>query len=327
MPVALDFFIQYGYLILFLWVLTEQIGIPVPSMPIMITAGTLTATHKLSLPLVLLSVMAGSLISDSIWYFLGKRFGGTVVKVLCRLSMESSTCVRKTEGYFTKNGEKALLLAKFIPGLGTVAAPIAGQINMRYSTFAFYDAGGVLLWALAATLGGRFFGDVLKRHPNALSSSAQYAGILFIVLFVGFLVWRVLRQRAFLKEIRMARLEPQDLKGMLDHGREVFIVDLRHPLDYLPDPRTLPGAMQLTPDKLVEHSGEIPRDRDVVLFCTCPSEATAAKMALALRKMGIYRVRPLRGGFDEWKRLGYPLVDIPTEPLDAETSSGNAVSA
>ena len=311
MPVALDFFVQYGYLILFLWVLTEQIGIPLPSMPLMITAGTLTATHKLSLVLVLLSVLAGSLVSDTVWYFLGKRFGGNVVKFVCRLSMESSTCVRKTEGYFTKNGEKALLLAKFIPGLGTVAAPIAGQINMGYPTFVLYDTGGILLWALAATLGGRFFGDVLKKHPNALAGSAHFAGVLFLLLFVGFLVWRVLRQRAFLKEIRMARLDPEELKGMLDDGHDVCIVDLRHPLDYLPDPRTLPGALQFTPDKLVQHSDEIPRDRDVVLFCTCPSEATAAKMALTLRKMGVYRVRPLRGGYDEWKRLGYPLVDIP----------------
>jgi membrane protein DedA with SNARE-associated domain/rhodanese-related sulfurtransferase len=322
LPVALDFFIQYGYLILFLWVLTEQIGIPLPSMPIMITAGTLTATHKLSLVLVLLSVLAGSLVSDTIWYFLGKRFGGAVVKLVCRLSMESSTCVRKTEGYFTKNGEKALLVAKFIPGLGTVAAPIAGQVNMGYPTFVLYDTGGILLWALSATLGGRFFVDVIKRHPNALSGSAHFAGVLFLALFVGFLVWRVLRQRAFLKEIRMARLEPQELKSMLDSGREVCIVDLRHPLDYLPDPRTLPGALQLTPDKLVQHSDEIPRDRDVVLFCTCPSEATAAKMALTLRKMGVYRVRPLLGGFDEWKRLGYPLVDIPIE----DSVVGQAVS-
>jgi rhodanese-related sulfurtransferase len=98
---------------------------------------------------------------------------------------------------------------------------------------------------------------------------------------------------------------------MIDRNQEVYIVDLRHPLDYLPDPRTLPGAVLLTPDKLVEHTDQIPRDRDVVLFCTCPSEATAAKMALTLRKIGVYRVRPLRGGFDEWKRLGYPLEEIP----------------
>ena len=137
--------------------------------------------------------------------------------------------------------------------------------------------------------------------------------VLFVLLLLGFLSYRFLRQRAFLREIRTARVDPNELKAMLDRGQEVYIVDLRHPLDYLPDPRTLPGAVLLTPDKLVLQSDEIPRDRDVVLFCTCPSEATAAKMALAIRKMGVYRVRPLLGGFDEWKRLGFPLVEIPPQ--------------
>jgi rhodanese-related sulfurtransferase len=108
----------------------------------------------------------------------------------------------------------------------------------------------------------------------------------------------------------MSRMEPTELKELIDAGQPVFIVDLRHPLDYLPDPRTIPGSLSLTPDKLVAESDRIPRDQEVVLFCTCPSEATAARMALKLRELGIHRVRPLRGGFEEWRKLGYPLVDI-----------------
>jgi len=311
MPVALTFFMKYGYFILFLWVMTEQIGVPIPSTPLLITAGTLTAAHKLSLPLVVMAIVLGCLVSDTLWYFMGKRYGGAVVRLLCRLSMESKTCVKKTEGYFTRNGERALLLAKFIPGLGTVAAPIAGQTSMPLHLFLAYDTAGALLWALAFTLAGRFFGDFLKHNPNIFPSITHVAGFLFVLLLIGFLIYRFTRQRAFIKEMRTARMEPEDLKGILDNGQKVYIIDLRHPLDYLPDPRTLPGAVLLTPDKLVEHTDNIPRDCDVVLFCTCPSEATAAKMALTLRKIGIHRVRPLRGGFDEWKRLGYPLEAIP----------------
>jgi rhodanese-related sulfurtransferase len=235
-----------------------------------------------------------------------------VVRLMCRLSLESSACVRKTEGYFTKRGAAALLVAKFVPGLGSVAAPIAGQIGMGYGKFVLSDAAGVLLWTVSVTVGGRFFGDILKHHPHALSWTAHFFGAIFVLLFIGFLVWRMLQRRAFLRSMRMARLEPQDLKRMMDSGQPVFIVDLRHPLDYLPDPRTIPGALSLTPDKLVEQSDLIPRDREAVLFCTCPSEATAARMALRLRAMGIHRVCPLRGGFEEWRRLGYPLVDIAT---------------
>jgi len=321
MPVALSFFMKYGYFILFFWVMTEQIGVPIPSAPLLITAGTLTATHRLNLPLVLIAIVLGCLASDTTWYFMGKRYGGAVVRLLCRLSMESNTCVKKTEGYFTRNGERALLLAKFIPGLGTVAAPIAGQTGMPLHLFLTYDAIGALLWALAFTLGGRFFGDFLKHHPDAFPSVTHVAGIVFVLLLIGFLIYRFSRQRAFIKEMRTARLEPDELKTMLDNGQQVYIVDLRHPLDYLPDPRTLPGAILYTPDKLVEHTDTIPRDRDVVLFCTCPSEATAAKMALTLRKMGVYRVRPLRGGFDEWKRLGFPLEEIPEAATAVTTQS------
>ncbi|MGA8528531.1 MAG: VTT domain-containing protein [Acidobacteriaceae bacterium] len=317
MPIALDFFLKYGYAVVLLWVLTEQLGFPIPSTPLLLMAGTLTATHQLNLPLVWAAALVGSLIADTVWYIFGQRYGAAVVRLMCRLSLESSACVRKTEGYFTRRGPAALLVAKFIPGLGSVAAPIAGQIGMGYGRFLLFDAGGVLLWAMTVTLGGYFFGDLLRRNPHALSWTLHFFGLLFALLFVGFLVWRMLQRRAFLRSVRMARLEPFDLKRMLDDGQKVFIVDLRHPLDYLPDPRTLPGALSLTPDKLVEQTDSIPRDQEIVLFCTCPSEATAAKMALQLRRMGIYRVRPLRGGYDEWKRLGYPLVDITAQSAPA----------
>jgi membrane protein DedA with SNARE-associated domain/rhodanese-related sulfurtransferase len=310
MPIALDFFLRYAYLLVFLWVLTEQLGMPVPSTPLLLAAGTLTGTHKLHLPLVLAAALAGSLIADSIWYCFGMRYGGVVVRLVCKLSFESTACVRKTELYFTKRGPAALLVAKFIPGLGAVAAPIAGQIGMGYGKFALYDAGGILLWSGTVTLVGRFFGDWLNRNPNAFRITGHFFGVIFVLLFLGFLAYRMLQRRAFLKSVRMARLDPWELKHMLDSGQKVFIVDLRHPLDYLPDPRTLPGALSLTPDKLMDLCDTIPRDQEIVLFCTCPSEATAARMALKLRKIGIHRVRPLRGGYDEWKRLGYPLVDI-----------------
>ncbi len=313
MPIAVDFFLHYVYLILFLWVMAEQLGMPIPSIPLLLTAGTLTGTHKAHLPLVLLVVMLACAISDSIWYLLGKKYGGSVVKMLCRLSLESATCVRKTTNYFTSHGSKALLIAKFIPGLSTVAAPIAGQTNMPYSTFLAYDMGGALLWSLSMTLAGRFFGDALEKDPHVLGVFGHFAGVLFILLLLGFFLYRVLKQQAFLKRVRGAKIEPEELKEMMDAGREMFIVDLRHPLDYLPDPRVLPGALRLSPESISTHSEQIPRDRDVVLYCTCPSDATSGKVALRLRKLGIFRVRPLRGGFDEWKKLGYPLVHLDEE--------------
>lgn len=307
MPVALDFFIHHAYLILFAWIAAEQIGLPVPSVPLLLTAGTLTATHQINLTLVLMSAVAACLVSDSIWYFMGVRHGAVIVRTVCKLSFESAACVRRTGDFFQRYGARSLLLAKFVPGLGAVAAPIAGQSKMPYSTFIAFDAAGALLWSLTATLAGRFFGDWLKHHPEALAEVGHSARLLFILLLVGFFCYRIYRQRAFLRQIRGAKIEPEELKAMLDKGDDVYIIDLRHPLDYLPDPRRLPGAVLFKPDTLVAEGDRIPRDRDIVLYCTCPSDATSARTALRLRSLGVYRVRPLHGGYDAWKKLGYPL--------------------
>lgn len=314
MPVALDFFLHHAYVILFGWIAIEQIGLPIPSAPLLLTAGTLTSTHKLNLPLIVLSAVLACLLSDSIWYFLGARYGGSIVRMVCKLSFESAACVRRTGDFFQNYGSRALLLAKFVPGLGAVAAPIAGQSRMPYSTFLIFDAGGALLWSLSVALIGRFFGDVLKRHPEVFEDAGHSAGLLFVLLLVGFFCYRVYRQRAFLREIRGAKIEPEDLKAKLDAGEDVYIIDLRHPLDYLPDPRRLPGAVLFKPDTLVAEGDRIPRDRDIVLYCTCPSDATSARTALRLRNLGIYRVRPLHGGYEAWKKLGYPL-----EPMEQRT--------
>lgn len=314
MPIALAFFVHYAYLILFLWVLVEQIGVPVPSIPVLLTAGTLSATHKIHHSYALLAVLAACVVSDSMWYALGRRYGSSVLKLLCRLSLEASTCVSKTEGYFSRRGPATLLFSKFIPGLSTVAPPIAGQIGMPYGRFLLWDLAGSFLWAETFLLIGRFFGDIAQKSAPFFHWLGHFAFAIFVLMVMGIMAYRILKQRKFLQQVRELRLEPAELKAMIDLAQKQgntppFIVDLRHPLDYLPDPRVLPGALRIGPNEIRQHSEIIPRDRDVVLYCTCPSEETSAKLALQLHKMGVYRVRPLRGGFEGWKDAGYPLVD------------------
>jgi len=333
MPIALEFLVQYAYVILFLWILIEQLGIPIPSIPLLLTAGTLSATHRISGTYSLLAVLLACGIADSIWFALGRRYGGSVIRLLCRLSFEATTCVSRTEGYFTRRGPVTLLFAKFVPGLATVAPPIAGETGMKYSRFLIYDLAGSLIWAEAYLLAGRFFGDIAKRSAPFFHFLGRFAFVIFALMVLGFIAQRIYKQRKFLTEVRAMRLEPSELKEMLDaaaeHGNTPpFIVDLRHPLDYLPDPRVLPGALRIGPNELTQHSEVIPRDRDVILYCTCPNEETSAKVALQLHKLGIYRVRPLHGGFDGWKEAGYPLhdyvQDVPTSPAGASLQSTSA---
>lgn len=309
---VLQFLVHYGYWVLFFWILLEQLGMPLPSIPMLLMAGTLSATHAMQLFGVLLAILVSSLLADSVWFFLGRQYGSTVTRWICKFSLEDASCVRKTEDLIAARGANSLLIAKFIPGLNLMAAPLAGQSRMEYYNFLLYDSAVTLLWGTAFVFLGRVFGDALRRNQDALHWMGHLAWVVFILLLVALLVTRIWRRQAFLHKVRTMRLEPDDLKAMLDRGENVYIVDLRHPLDCLPDPRVLPGAVRMLPNELVQRNADLPRDRDIVLYCTCPSEATSARMALTMRRLGIERIRPLRGGFDAWKDKGYPLVDAET---------------
>ena len=297
----------YGYLLLFGWVLVEQLGVPLPASPVLLAAGALSAEHEISFALALLAGLIAALLADSAWFLIGRKYGHHVLRILCKLSLEPSSCVRTTQNSFGRRRAVTLMIAKFVPGLATLAPPVAGENGMAFGPFLLFDGIGSLLWVGGLLVGGRLFGDALKRDPNLLNWAGRFSGALLALGIAGFFLARIYRRQSFLRKLVDARLEPEDLKRQLDAGENVYIVDLRHPLELLPDPFTLPGARHFTPEALAAHSSEIPRDRDVVLYCTCPSEATAAKTALSLHKLGIESVRPLRGGFDEWKRLGYPL--------------------
>ncbi len=307
MALPTQILLVYGYLLVFAWVLVEQFGIPLPATPVLLAAGALSAEHKISFPEALLAGVLACLISDSSWFFIGKRYGHHVLRILCKLSMEPTICVRRTQNSFGKRRAGTLLIAKFVPGLATLAPPVAGQNGMAYPVFLFFDALGALMWVAALLTAGRLFGDALKRDPTLLNWVGRFSGVLLVLGILGFFIARLYRRRMVLRKLVAARLEPDELKRQLDAGEQVYIVDLRHPLELLPDPFTLPGAVHVSPEALAAKVHEIPRDRDVVLYCTCPSEATAAKTAMTLHKLGIQRVRPLRGGFDEWKRRGYPM--------------------
>uniref|UniRef100_E6QM38 Rhodanese domain-containing protein n=1 Tax=mine drainage metagenome TaxID=410659 RepID=E6QM38_9ZZZZ len=297
-------------MLIFGWVLLEQAGFPLPATPVLLAAGALSVTEHIRFSVALLAGVAACMLADVTWFFLGKRYGHHLLRLLCRFSLEATTCVRRTHESFGRRGAYTLLFAKFVPGLSIVAPPVAGQTGMRFRRFLVFDAIGATIWVGTLLLGGRLFGDLLMRDPSALNLIGRFAGGLLLAGILLFFASRLYRRESLLRRLRTARLEPQTLKSMLDRGEAVYIVDLRHPLELVPDPFTLPGALHLSPEELSLRSGEIPLDRDIVLYCTCPSEATAAKTAMTLHKLGIDRVRPLRGGYDEWKRLGYPLQQI-----------------
>lgn len=265
---TLSFVLHHPYLVLASVVLAEQLGLPVPALPFLLGAGALAGMGKLSPSLAIGLAVAASLVADLVWYEAGRRRGGQVLKLLCRISLEPDSCVRRTENVFARHGARTLLVAKFLPGLNTVAPPMAGMIGMRLPRFLLWDGAGALLWA------GSFFaaGLVLADQIETVAESAAALGgrlvAALLALFALWLLWKYVQRQRFLRSLRVARITPEDLKRRLDEGEEIVIVDLRGALDFELDPQRLPGALRLSAEDLETRHAEIPRGREVVLYCT-----------------------------------------------------------
>jgi membrane protein DedA with SNARE-associated domain/rhodanese-related sulfurtransferase len=305
------FLIHHRYLLLLAWVFVEQIGLPLPAAPVLLAAGALAGTGHLNLWISGLAALTAALLSDMIWYVIGRRRGNTVLGFLCRVSLEPDSCARRAQNVYSRHGAPSLLVAKFIPWLNTAAPPLAGAFGMRFLQFLVFDTLGILLWAGTFLGLGYLFSSQLEQ----LAHYAHQIGTALVLLVVcgslaGYLVRKYVRRKQFLRQLRMVRITPEELKQKLDAGEEIAIVDLRHPLDFLPEPYLIPGAIRMSMEELSHLHEAIPRDRDVVVYCTCPNEATSAMTAFRLRQLGITRVRPLAGVFFAWREHGYP-VDSP----------------
>ncbi len=304
---SLQFLADHGAMVLFWVILVEQVGAPIPAIPLLVAAGALVGAGKMSLATVLLVPVAASLPPDLGWYYLGRFKGGRVLGFLCRLSLEPDSCVRDTENLFHRNGPRALLLAKFIPGFSTVAPPLAGIVGMTAGTFALYDIAGTLIWAAVSAGVGALFSNQLEQLAGLFDQAGGLMLAGLIVGLAGFIGYKFYHRQTFLRYLRMAKISVEELKARLDAGETISVVDVRHPLALELDPETIPGATNFTLEEIEHRHHEIPRDRDIVLYCACPNEVSSARTAFLLKKKGIHRVRPLEGGLDAWRARRYPV--------------------
>ncbi|MEW6247322.1 MAG: DedA family protein/thiosulfate sulfurtransferase GlpE [Nitrospirota bacterium] len=308
------FLVEYGWIVLFAVVFAEQIGLPLPAIPVLLAAGALAGAGKMNLAFAVLLSVAACLAGDVIWYELGRHRGRQALNLLCRIALEPDSCVRRTENFFTRHGIRALILAKFIPGLSTLAPALAGLFRIGHKRFLLYNGLGAVLWTLAFMLPGYVFSSQLE----AIASHEARVGTFLLVALglglVAYVAYKFAHRHWLLRELRIARITADELKDLMDNGQEVLVVDLRGALDHEVDPYTIPGALRMTAEELEQRHHEIPRHRDVILFCACPNEATAAKMALMLRRKGITKVRPLAGGIDAWRERAFPLEATVRQP-------------
>jgi membrane protein DedA with SNARE-associated domain len=268
MTSLLDILVRHGYVLLAVWVFLEQVGIPLPSFPILLAAGALAGAGRMNFGLTLMLCASASLLADFLWYEMGRRHGIKVVQLLCRISLEPDSCVRRTEGLFEKQGARSLLLAKFLPGLGAVATPLAGIFQMRLRKFLLFDVLGVLLWLLTYMGLGYFFSSQIEAVALRAKALGSWAIVLLVAAFAAYVVYKFLARQKFLRDLRIARISVDELKQKLDAGEELAIVDLRHSLDFEADPETIPGALHLDSKELTEKKELLPLGREVVLYCT-----------------------------------------------------------
>ncbi len=311
----LHFTARYGLLLLFVVVFIEQLGAPLPSPPFLLAAGGLAGAGKMNAVLALLLATLGSLLADSIWFYLGRARGSRILRLLCRISIEPDTCVLRTENVFVKYGMRGVVFAKFIPGLGTVMPSLAGMYGVSLRRFLAFDGLGAMLYAGGFLLLGVLFSSQLQQVADALDRLGHGAFYLLGGLFVAYIAFKFIQRQRTLRKLKTARITVEELRQRQEAGADVFIVDLRSPMAWESDPYLIPGAQHLLLDKVEEWLPIIPRDQEVVLYCSCPNEASAVRTAFILHRRGITHVRPLLGGLDAWRERNYPVeAHLPTQP-------------
>ena len=286
-------------------------------MPWLLAAGALAAGGKFNLLFGLCVTVTACLFADAIWFYLGRYRGHQVLALLCRISLEPDSCVRRTQNVFTKYGLRGVLVAKFVPGMNTVAPPLAGMSKISVGQFLFVDGVGSLLYGGCLFGIGYLFNRQIDQIVSAFGRIGGSALSLLIGLGVLFIAYKYWQRHRLLHELQMARITVAELREMLNSGNAPVIFDLRSSAAVEEDPVMIQGAIHLSMEDIESRLSEFPRDRDIIVYCSCPNEVSSARLALRLQRKGFTRVRPLLGGIDAWRQQNYPIEPRKTRPAGA----------
>jgi membrane protein DedA with SNARE-associated domain/rhodanese-related sulfurtransferase len=314
MSSAPDLLTQYGLAVVFAWAFAVQAGAPAPAVPMLLGAGALSGAGRMELVLAIAAAMAATLGADVLWYWLGRFHGARVLEILCRVSLDPDSLIRRAKERFVAHRLRYLVLAKFLPGANPLAAGLAGAVPILLDHFVGYAAVGALLWAGAWMALGYLWADIIARIAIGAGRLGTPLVLVIAAALVIYLAYKFARRRRFLRHLRKARITPTELKRRLEAGDRPVIFDLRTTLDIEKMPYGIPGARWISVEALDEPHQLIHKDSEVVFYCADPKDATSAHRALLLARHGYKNVHPLKGGLDGWRQAGFVV-----EPLQVES--------
>ena len=325
MKEMIEFLAKHGYWLLFVSVLGRQACLPVPANLLLLAGGALAGLGRLSVAGAIAFSVTAFLLADLAWYRAGRKWGSRALHFVCGPTRDPSASISKIAKTFSRHGVKSLLISKFIPGLDAVAAPMSGISGVTLTQFLTFDVVGALLWSSVYTALGYAFCNQLDHVAAYIATMGRLLVLLITVAgvagLVALIVRKLVRWYRFLREFRLARISPDELRKELSTGKNILVLDLQGDFKRDHGILAIPGAVRIDPGELSRYirqyrGVDLSTDREVVLYCDCPSETSSARVALALRRLGFERVRPLAGGFPAWRELGFPVSpDVQILPL------------
>lgn len=297
---------EYGVLVVFAAVFIEGAGVPVPSFAVVIVAASILYESHAGVVDVFLAAFVAGMITDLVWYWAGFRLGYRLLRTLCRLSLSTDSCVHRTEMFFLRWGLSSLLVARFLPGYSVVAQPLAGALRQPFAPFLFYDLIGTAVWCLAGVLLGAVFSSAIEDVLNSVDRFGTYGTLALLSAFVAYIAYRWYQRRALIKQLRMDRISAAELRRLILEGGQPVILDVR-PDGARAREGTIPGSIYVSPAAIGQLEPTVLSAGEIVIYCACPNEASAASIAQQLMARGARRVRPLLGGIDAWTDAGFEL--------------------
>ena len=317
--------LAHGTLIIFVITLAARIGAPVPAAPLLVVAGSLVVAGQISMAAALGTSIVANILGDGVWFLAGRRHGYRVMRQLCRISLSPDSCVRQSESLITRWGGRSLIAAKFVPGISVVAAPMAGALGMSSARFLAFELVAALAWTLAFMALGMVFSAQIQQIFDIMASTGSIATAVLVLAVAALVAVRWWRRQRFLRELEIPRIGVDELHALMQRGDEPIVIDVRSEASMQIDARRIPGAIPMHLGDIHARVAELAADREIVLYCNCPNEASAARAATLLAARGLLRVRPLAGGLDAWVASGRPTESVtvvaPALPRERELAA------